>query len=140
MRAKSYSEEEKSLEWRHGDIKKMWDNLKPNMPYKRVAIVDDLDDKGTTMKDMYEYIRNKIFPDRTVEIKTCVLWHKDCSLFSPDFIGEIVSPEWIGLLREITETLEELRARKITDEPPERIYQRNIKARKADEFLRLSID
>jgi len=61
----------------------------------RVLIVDDLTDSGETMEKSIEWIK-KNYGEAVQEMKTAVIWHKEKSVFHPDFTAEILNPDTDG--------------------------------------------
>lgn len=61
----------------------------------QILIVDDLTDSGETMEKSIEWIK-KNYGDSAEQMKTAVIWHKDKSIFQPDFIAEILKPDSAG--------------------------------------------
>ena len=63
---------------------------------KRVLLVDDLVDSGNSLPKVKEHIY-KMHPN-VQEIKTAVLWYKDCSTYKPDYFAEATDKDaWIVL-------------------------------------------
>lgn len=60
-----------------------------------VLIVDDLTDSGETMEKSIEWIK-KNYGDSVKQMKTAVIWHKEKSVFHPDFTAEILKPDADG--------------------------------------------
>lgn len=61
--------------------------------YKRVLIIDDLDDSGRTLHKA-EILLRKWFEGKIFDIKTLCLCHKSCSNYSVDFVGQTVPSHW----------------------------------------------
>lgn len=60
---------------------------------KRILLVDDLADSGKTLVAVKNHLQT-LYPES--EIKTAVLWVKDCSVVTPDFYTDKVSSDvWI---------------------------------------------
>ena len=54
----------------------------------RVLLVDDLVDSGVTLQRVEQYLRNEC---KTVtELRTAVIWYKQCSVVRPDFYCEFL--------------------------------------------------
>jgi hypoxanthine phosphoribosyltransferase len=78
----------------------------------RVLLLDDLVDSGVTLKQVQAHLKRQ-FPDVS-EVKTAVIWYKDCSSVKPDFYLEYLKTNpWIHQPFEVYDTLapEELGAR-----------------------------
>lgn len=66
-----------------------------------VLIVDDMADKGHTLKGTYEFIKEKY---RIEDVKTATIFCKTMTTFFPDYYVETVDPEtWIHLPNEVHE-------------------------------------
>jgi hypoxanthine phosphoribosyltransferase len=69
-----------------------------------VLLVDDLLDSGYTLKETQVWLRQN-YPD-IIEIKTAVLWHKACSIITPDYCVEFLPDNpWIHQPFEIYENV-----------------------------------
>jgi len=55
-------------------------------------IVDELDQSGRTLKLTIEWFRRRYKIPRD-KIRTAVVWHKKCSLFVPNFYGQLIVPD-----------------------------------------------
>lgn len=71
---------------------------------KKILVVDDVADKGITLKTVVDYITNILSPD---EVKVATLHYKPWSVFKPDYYIEEVK-EWIVYPWEYVETLASL--------------------------------
>jgi hypoxanthine phosphoribosyltransferase len=60
-------------------------------PWKRVLIIDDLDDSGYTLHKALRLLRE--WYGEEFEIKTAALWHKSSSFFYVDFVAEVIQEE-----------------------------------------------
>lgn len=50
----------------------------------RVLLVDDLVDSGISLRESIKWLERN-YGDEIKEIRTAVLWYKDCSLITPDY-------------------------------------------------------
>jgi uncharacterized protein len=83
----------------------------PNLG-NHVLLVDDMVDSGITLKKSLIWLDRK-YGFYTEEVKTAVLWYKECSVITPDFyVNYLPDNPWIHQPFEIYEhtTLEELAA------------------------------
>lgn len=81
---------------------------------KNVLIVDDLVDSGNTFAKIVELIQKE---NPGIEIRTGVLWEKNCSKFNPDFVAKAVDEDvWIHQPFEIFDnvSLESLKMNTLT--------------------------
>src|SRR5436305_11607601 len=70
----------------------------------RVLLVDDMVDSGHTLAAVYETLPQRFTHIR--EVRTAVLWHKDCSVFKPDYAVEyLVGSPWINQPFEVYDRL-----------------------------------
>lgn len=61
----------------------------------RVLLVDDLVDSGTSLKEAVYWLRSR-YGDDIEEIRTAVLWHKACSMITPDYcVDYLPNNPWI---------------------------------------------
>ncbi len=60
-------------------------------PWKRVLIIDDLDDSGYTLHKAVRLLRD--WYGYKFDIKTATEWHKTSSFFFVDFVAEVVHQE-----------------------------------------------
>jgi hypoxanthine phosphoribosyltransferase len=61
----------------------------------RVLLVDDLVDSGTTLEKTIQWLNFNFYED-IQEIKTAVIWHKNSSIFIPDYYIEYLADNpWI---------------------------------------------
>jgi hypoxanthine phosphoribosyltransferase len=59
---------------------------------KKILIVDDVTDTGETLKLAVDYVLNL----KPADVRTAVLQHKTCSVFTPDFYAQkIIKWRWI---------------------------------------------
>jgi hypoxanthine phosphoribosyltransferase len=78
----------------------------------KVLLVDDMVDSGHTLEAVFRTLPERF--EHIREVRTAVLWHKDCSMFTPDYAVEyLVGSPWIHQPFEIYDRLrpEELSAR-----------------------------
>ena len=54
----------------------------------RVLLVDDLVDSGVTLQRVKQYLRDEF--SAITELRTAVIWYKQCSVFRPDFYYEFL--------------------------------------------------
>ena len=83
----------------------------PNLG-SHVLVVDDMVDSGATLKKTLVWLDRR-YGFYTEEVKTAVLWYKECSVIAPDFyVNYLPDNPWIHQPFEIYErtTLEELSA------------------------------
>jgi len=94
--ASSYSKDNKKRELKLGKPSYLcFPEIKKD---SRLLIVDDLVDSGETMEAVVNLYRNKGFKN----IKTAVLFYKECSKFKPDFFVEKESKDtWIHFPYEV---------------------------------------
>lgn len=60
----------------------------------KVLLVDDLVDSGMTLQRVEQYIRSEC--STVTELRTAVIWYKQCSVVCPDFYYEFLSHNpWI---------------------------------------------
>ena len=61
----------------------------------RILLVDDLVDSGQSLERSISWLRHK-YGFYIDEIRTAVLWHKDCSLITPDYaVHHLTDNPWI---------------------------------------------
>jgi len=72
---------------------------------KKVLVIDDVADKGITLKTVTEYIKNKLKPK---DLRVATLHYKPWSVFKPDYYIELVE-EWIVYPWEYVETIDSLK-------------------------------
>lgn len=66
----------------------------PNLG-SRLLIVDDLVDSGVTLKKSLDWLDRK-YGFYTEDVRTAVLWYKDCSVIKPDYYVEYFADNpWI---------------------------------------------
>ena len=71
----------------------------------RVLLVDDLADSGTTLVGVVQYLNQRFA--RITELRTAVIWLKDCSQFRPDYYAShLPDSPWIYQPFEIYDRLE----------------------------------
>lgn len=49
-----------------------------------ILLVDDLVDSGVTLEQSVIWLKQN-FPEQVKEVRTAVLWYKDCSVIAPDY-------------------------------------------------------
>ncbi|MFB2876558.1 phosphoribosyltransferase [Floridanema aerugineum] len=60
-----------------------------------ILLVDDLVDSGVTLEQSVIWLKQN-FSDRVKEIRTAVLWYKDCSTIAPDYyIDYLPDNPWV---------------------------------------------
>ncbi len=60
-----------------------------------VLLVDDLVDSGISLKESVNWLKTR-YPDTIQEIKTAVIWHKSCSIITPDYAVDFLPDNpWI---------------------------------------------
>ncbi|MFH1112042.1 MAG: phosphoribosyltransferase family protein [Patescibacteria group bacterium] len=64
---------------------------KKHWPWHRVLIIDDLDDSGATLHKAEQLLRD--WYGYEFEIRTMVLWHKKCSNFYAEYVGDVIPEE-----------------------------------------------
>jgi uncharacterized protein len=70
----------------------------------RVLLVDDMVDSGHTLAAVYKELPRR-FPHIT-DIRTAVLWYKECSVFKPDYyVDYLADNPWIHQPFEVYDTL-----------------------------------
>lgn len=61
----------------------------------RVLLVDDLVDSGISLQESINWLKRH-YSNEVEEIRTGVLWYKDCSIIAPDYYVEYLSDNpWI---------------------------------------------
>lgn len=85
----------------------------------KVLLVDDLVDSGISLKATKEWLE-KHYPEEITEIRSAVLWQKECSLVAPDYyVHYLADNPWIHQPFECYEKMsvaELLNQRKETDQ------------------------
>lgn len=88
-------------------------------PFHRVLLIDDLDDSGDTLHKAEQLLRDWYGYD--FEVRTMVLWHKKCSSFYAEYVGDVIPREestgripWIdqpheAVTRQINNSLKRIR-------------------------------
>ena len=77
-----------TVQLRDGDIKEVINCWELQEKYKRILIIDEINDSGATFKWIMD---NWIIPND--DIKTCSLFEQVKSNFKTDYIGEIIDDE-----------------------------------------------
>ncbi len=88
-----------------GEHVKFVQKIEESLEDKRVLVIDDVADKGITLKAVTDYIKNKLRPK---DLKVATLHYKPWSVFKPDYYIELVK-EWIVYPWEYVETIDSLK-------------------------------
>ncbi len=61
----------------------------------RLLVVDDLADSGISLRESVNWLQAR-YGDRLTELRTAVLWYKDCSVLEPDYyVSYLPDNPWI---------------------------------------------
>ena len=83
------------------DLTESFKNSQSYYDHKQILIVDDLCDEGLTLQGLVKRLYNK-FDKNDVCFYTATLYCKEHSVFTPDFVGEHCSNEWLAFPWEVT--------------------------------------
>ena len=132
IRVSSYTKDEGSLSETQDGLRLIYRDINENA--ENTLVIDDLSDTGDTLDWLNNELNNSESDNKAYQFAT--LWVKEGTKFTPDFYGENrINNQWIALLRESDESLEELEKRKMQDETETDINERKNKAYSAMRYL-----
>ena len=106
LSAESYQADESGVHSQKGEVVFNRDLAKTRPGFgSRVLLIDDLTDTGDTMAKSLDWLKNH-YGELIGELKTAVIWHKNKSVFRPDFIVEEFFPDSDGQYPWIVQPLE----------------------------------
>ncbi len=106
LSAESYKADVNGVKNQKGEVVFSRDLAKTRPGFgNKILLIDDLTDTGDTMAKSLEWLKNH-YGEFISELKTAVIWHKNKSVFRPDFIVEEFFPDADGQYPWIVQPLE----------------------------------